>query len=50
MLAEAYIGAKQYAEAVEAYCQIANASTNHHMKKIAQERIREALQEGNLAD
>ena len=48
MLAEAYIGAKRYAEAVEAYRQVANVTRHDHMKKIAREGIHKASVEGIL--
>ena len=49
MLAEACIGANQYAEAVEAYQQLANVTRHDHMKRIAREGIRRASDEGNLS-
>lgn len=48
MLAEAYIGAKRYTEAVEAYRQVANITRYDHVKKIAREGIHKASVVGNL--
>ena len=50
MLAEAYIGAKRYTEAAEAYRQVANITRYDHVKKVAREGIHKARSEGNLPD
>ena len=50
MLAKAHFGAKRYVDAAEAYRQMADASRDNHVKKIAQEGMRKARREGNLPD
>ena len=50
MTALAYLELKRYAEAVEAYRKMEDASTDDRLKKIAQEGIRKARHEGNLPD
>ena len=49
-LAQAYLGAERYAEAAEAFQQLANFSgRNTEMKKLAEEGLLKAYRDGNLA-
>ena len=50
MTAQAYLELKRYAEAVEAYRQMADTATDDRMRKIAIEGLRKARREGNLLD
>ena len=53
-LGQAYLGAKRYTEAIEAYQRLENSAGGDHMsdqmKKIAQAGIRRAYREGNLSE
>ncbi len=48
--ATAYLGAKRYAEAAEAYQRLADVAEREYMKKAAQEGIRTAYRAGNLSE
>ena len=49
-LAQAYLGAKRYADAAQAYQRLENSTTEDNVKKIAQEGIRKAYRMGNLSE
>ena len=50
MAAQAYLELERYAEAIDAFQKMEDASTDDRVKKVAQEGMRKAHREGNLPD